>query len=40
VHQNTAVFKYTNSFKHKTYIYIMPEACDFFNGWWRDSSSL
>jgi len=31
---------YTNSLKHKVYIYIMPEACDFFNGWWRDSTSL
>jgi len=37
---NTAVFKYTNPLKHKIYRYIMPGACDFFNGWWRDSSSL
>jgi len=22
------------------YIYIMPEACDFFDVWWRVSSSL
>jgi len=22
------------------YIYIKLEACDFFKGWWRDSSSL
>jgi len=37
---NTAVLKYTNSPKHKIYRFIMPEACDFFNGWWKDSSSL
>jgi len=40
VHQSTAVLKCTNSLKHKIYRYIMPETCDFFNGLWRDSSSL
>jgi len=43
MHQKTAVPKYTKSLKHKIYGYMpyrfMPEACDFFNGWWRDSSS-
>jgi len=40
VHQNKAVLKYTNYLKHKIYRYIMPKACDFLNGWWRNSPSL